>query len=73
MIVWPAWLWIGTRLKFGLWLFNRLGTWTGSFFFWKRFRSRRRIWVWLMLINFLSLGALGLLFYWLHLRAVAHL
>lgn len=68
-MAWPAWLWIGTRLKFFLWLGNRLTTWIGSFVVWKRFRARRKIWVWLFLINAASLFALGLVFLWLHLRS----
>ena len=68
-MAWPAWLWIGTRVKFFLWAANRLTTWAGSFVFWKPYRSRRGIWVWLMLLNLLSLSALALLFYWLYARA----
>ena len=66
MMLWPAWLWIGTRQKFVLWLSNRLVTWTGSVYFWRRFRGRQRIWAWLLLINAVSLSALALLFFWLH-------
>ena len=65
---WPAWLWIGTPLKAGLWFGNRVFTWTGLLYFWKRFRSRRLFWLWVTLINAASLGSLGLLFLWLHLR-----
>ena len=68
MIVWPSWLWIGSPLKMGLWLVNRLATWTGMFYVWKRFRSTPRFWVWFALINVMSLGAMGLLFFWLHRR-----
>ena len=69
MILWPPWLWISTPLKFFLWMGNRVATWTGSHLFWKRFRSRRTVWVWLVLLNIVSLGALGLLFVWLHHRS----
>lgn len=68
-MVWPSWLWIGTRLKFFLWLGNRLATWTGVFWLWKRFRSRRTMWLWVMLINVVSFGALCGVFFWLHLRS----
>ena len=67
---WPAWLWIGTRSTCFLWLSNRLATWTGSFWFWKRFRGTRRLWVWLLLINATSIALLVWLFFWLHHRAV---
>lgn len=68
--MWPAWLWIGTPLKFSLWLINRIATWTGVFYLWRRWRSRRHVWWWMIVVNTLSLGALGLLFFWLHLRSV---
>ena len=64
----PPWLWISTPLKFVLWLGNRLVTWTGSFLFWRRFRARRSVWMWLMLLNMMSLSVLGGLFFWLHHR-----
>ena len=63
-MVWPAWLWVGTRLKFVLWLSNRLATWTGLFFVWRRWRSRRLIWLWLGLLNLVSLGGLLWFFFW---------
>ena len=69
MMPWPAWLWIGTPLKAGLWIGNRLFTWTGLLYFWRRFRSQRFFWLWLILINTASLGSLCLLFFWLHLRS----
>ena len=65
-MIWPSWLWVGTPLKFILWLSNRVATWMGSFFLWKRFRARRAIWGWLMFFNIISLSALGLLFFCLH-------
>ena len=68
-MLWPSWLWIGTRLKFFLWLGNRFATWTGSFYLWKRLRATRHLWVWLILVNVVSLAGLGLLFFWLHTRA----
>ena len=46
-MIWPAWLWIGTPLKFSVWMTNRLATWTGSFYVWKRARSKQRVWMWL--------------------------
>ncbi len=70
-MVWPAWLWIGTPLKFTLWLLNRFLTWTGVIYVWRRFRSRKHFWAWLVLLNAVSLGGLGLLFFWLHIR-LAH-
>ncbi len=71
-MLWPSWLWIGTRAKFSLWLANRLTTWSGSFYFWRRFRSTQRVWLWLLIINVLSWGALALLFYWMHVRRLSH-
>ncbi len=67
-MVWPSWLWIGTRLKFLLWLVNRLLTWTGLLYVWRRFRSHRWFWLWFTVINVVSLAGLGLLFFWLHVR-----
>ena len=64
----PPWLWISTPLKFALWLGNRLVTWTGSFLFWRRFRARRAVWVWLAFLNALSLSMLGVVFFWLYHR-----
>ena len=69
-MVWPAWLSLATPMKFSLWLANRIATWTGLFYFWKRFRSQRHFWVWLALINVVSLGGLCLVLFWLHVRAV---
>ena len=68
-MIWPSWLWIGTPLKFFLWLLNRFATWTGLFYLWKRFRSRRGFWVWFTLINLASLAGLGMLFFWLQMRS----
>ena len=68
-MVWPSWLWIGTRLKFVLWLTNRLATWTGITYFWKRFRSQRFFWWWVVLMNAVSFGGLCLVFFWLHVRS----
>ncbi|MBI3996221.1 MAG: hypothetical protein HY352_01055 [Candidatus Omnitrophica bacterium] len=64
----PSWLWIGTPVKVVLWLANRLATWTGSWYFWKRFKGRRRLWLWLLALNALSFTALGGVFYWIHVR-----
>ena len=66
MIIWPAWLGIGTPLKFSLWLVNRLATWTGLRYLWKRVRSRRWAWLWIVAVNGASLGFLMLVFFWLH-------
>lgn len=68
-MVWPSWLWVGTPLKFFLWLGNRCATWIGSFVLWRRWRERRRVWLRLFVINLLSLGGLSLVFFWLHIRA----
>ena len=68
-MIWPSWLWIGTPLKVGLWVVNRLATWTGLVYLWKRFRARRLFWVYVLLINTVSLGVLGIVFFWLHARA----
>ena len=64
-MVWPSWLWIGTPVKFSLWLLNRLATWTGLFYLWRRFRSQRLFWVWFAVINVASLSGLAILFFWL--------
>ena len=64
--VWPAWLWIGTPTKVGLWAVNRVATWTGVAYLWKRFRSRRVFWLWMVAVNLVSFGALALLFFCLH-------
>ena len=69
-MAWPAWLWIGTRLKFGVWLSNRVATWVGSFYVWTRVNSRRKRWWWLAALNAVSLGALVLVLFWLHRRSV---
>lgn len=66
---WPSWLWIGTPFKFSLWMLNRFLTWTGLLFFWKRFRASRFVWAWIIVINVVSLGALGIVFLWLHHRS----
>ena len=68
MTVWPSWLWLTSPLKFWLWLANRLATWTGLFYLWKRFRLVRHFWIWFTLVNTLSMGALVLVFFWLHRR-----
>ena len=68
-MLWPSWLWFGTPLKFWLWLVNRLATWTGVFYAWRRFRTQRGFWVWATLANLISWGGLALLFFWLHHRA----
>ena len=69
-MMWPAWLWIGTRSKFALWLSNRLATWTGSFWFVKRFRGKRPLlWLWLFLINAVSFALLVMLLFWLYHRS----
>ena len=65
----PGWLWIGTPFKFWLWCLNRLATWTGAFYVWKRFRARRAFWMWIVLLNLVSLSGLVLVFFWLHHRA----
>ena len=68
-MVWPTWLWIGTPLKFSLWLMNRIATSTGVLYLWRRLRSRRHFWAWFVLVNTVSLGLLVLLFFWIHQRA----
>lgn len=66
LVNWPAWLLISTPVKFWLWLTNRLLTWSGLWYLWRRFRRRRRFWLWAALLNALSLGTLSLLFLWVH-------
>ena len=68
-MIWPSWLWIGSPLKFSLWLVNRLATWTGVIYMWRRFRAQRHVWLWLVLLNLVSLGVLGVVFFWLHTRS----
>ena len=62
-MLWPPWLWISTPVKFLIWLFNRVVTWSGQFYLWKRIRSKRFLWI--ALINLCSLGILVLIFFWL--------
>lgn len=69
-MVWPSWLWVGTPLKVSLWVANRLATWTGLVYLWRRFRSHRWFWMWVVLANFISLGGLVFLFFWLHRLAL---
>jgi len=64
-VLWPAWLWIGTPMKFWLWLVNRGMASTGVFYVWKRKVSRRKFWLAVILINVITLGALAGLFFWL--------
>ena len=64
-MAWPAWLSLGTPVKVWLWLGNRFLTWTGLYLLWQRWRARRFFWVWLTLINLVSLGGLLLLCLWL--------
>lgn len=68
-MTWPAWLWIGSRLKLSLWLGNRVLTGTGLLYFWRRWKSKKHAWVWLLLLNLASLSALALVFFWLYQRA----
>ena len=65
-MIWPAWLWIGTPVKFATWLVNRLATWSGSFYLWKRLRSHRFFWLWFVVINTVSMGMLVAALFWLH-------
>lgn len=65
-MAWPVWLGIGTPLKFSLWLFNRLATWTGLLYLWKRWRAHRWFWWWVVVVNGASWGLLMLVFFWLH-------
>ena len=64
-MVWPSWLWLGTPYKVVLWAGNRLATWLGVAYLWRRFRSTRHFWLWIILFNAVSFGLLALLFYWL--------
>ena len=69
-MLWPAWLWIGTPVKFSVWLMNRLATWTGVGYVWKRFRTQRHVWVWLILLNVVSMAGLALALRWLYYQHV---
>ena len=64
-MAWPAWLWIGTRLKFSVWLANRAATSTSLLVLWKRLKSRRRFWFYFVLINLCSISVLVLILFWL--------
>ena len=68
-MIWPAWLSLTSPLKFSVWLLNRLATWTGLLYLWRRWRSRRHAWVWLTLVNLVSLGGLCLALFWLYRRS----
>ena len=70
MVWFPSWLWLGSPLKIKLWLANRLMTWTGVLYFWRRWRNHRWFWLWATLVNMVSVAALGILFFWLHRRSV---
>ena len=67
-MIWPHWLWIGTPVKFWIWLSSRVTAGLGSFVLWKRHRSGRRLWARILLLNLLSWGALILVFLWLYRR-----
>ena len=69
MIAWPSWLLLSSPVKLVLWIANRLATWTGVFYLWRRFRAKPHFWVWLVLLNACSFGGLCLVFFWLHARA----
>ncbi len=65
---WPVWLWIGTPFKFTLWFINRALTTTGVAYYWKQLRANRLFCLWMVLINAVSFGLLGIVFYWLRHR-----
>ena len=68
----PAWLWLGTRLKFVSWLGNRMVTWAGSLVIWKRFRAKKRwLWAGLLILNAVSLSLLIGFFWFLAHRAAS--
>ncbi len=67
MVGWTAW-WIGTPVKFVLWLGNRLVTGFGLALVWRRFRSSRWVWPTLIVVNVVSLGGLALVIYWISHR-----
>jgi len=70
---WPSWwVWVGGFAPWKLWWlgWNRLATWTGLFLFWRRFRSHRFVWLWLLLLNTVSVGALIVLLMWLKRRSL---
>lgn len=56
-------------LKLTLWMGNRLATWTGLLYVWRRVAHRPQRWrvflVWSVWINLLSLGVMAGVFYWL--------
>ena len=68
MMVWPVWLGISSPVKLLLWVGNRLATWTGLFFLWKRWRESRFVWMWLIIVNAISFGGLCFLLFWFHVR-----
>ena len=64
-MIWPSWFAWVARLapwKVVLWFGNRITTWVGLFHLWRRFRTRRFVWVWLLLVNAASLSLLVVLF-----------
>jgi len=62
----PHWLWLTTPFKFWAWLSSRVTTAFGSFMIWKRHRTKKQLWVQIVVLNLLSWGALILLFLWLY-------
>lgn len=63
---------LGSPLKVGLWIGNRLVTWTGLLYVWRRVANGPQRWrtflVWATWINPLSLGVLAGLWYYLLAR-----
>ena len=64
MAWWTPFLAASAAVK-SAWLGSRLATWLGSFWVWKRWRGRQRLWWGLVLINLASLGSLVFLGAWL--------
>ncbi len=62
MIWWSPGLWFSSPLKVWLWLTNRVATYTGGFYLWKRYRTRRGFWVRMILFNLASLSVLCFVF-----------
>ncbi|MBI3319959.1 MAG: hypothetical protein HYZ89_05180 [Candidatus Omnitrophica bacterium] len=60
---------LGSPLKLMLWAGNRLATWTGLLYLWRRVAKRPQRWrvflVWALWINLLSLSVMAGLLYWL--------
>ena len=70
MILTGVWAFVfGSPAKIAIWFGNRVATWTGLLVVWKRLKGHpqrpRRFFLWLVLINGVSLALLAGLLWWL--------